>query len=167
MATDHESPERHESGVETGTSLRNGSILMALGGLGFVGYGLVFLVLAFFGDGFELGVSTLDGLTRAEMAAANPETAYYLTHLHVATAVFIVATGFAVAALSWYGVRTRQLWAWTTAVVAPVFALGFVIPMHYVDGFHHHWETHLGPIYLATLVFVAGAAIAIREIRGT
>ncbi|XVH32026.1 hypothetical protein ACNS7O_02260 [Haloferacaceae archaeon DSL9] len=165
MAVEQPTVDRHESQAEHGTDLRYGAALMALAGIGFVGYGVVFLVLAFFGSGFEIGVATLDGLTRAELAAGYPEAAHYITHLHVATAAFIIATGLAVASLAWYGVRTGQRWAWTTAVAAPVIALGLALPMHYTDGFAHNWVTHLGPIYLATLVFVVGALLALRGMR--
>lgn len=157
--------ERHERETEVDGDLRNGAVLMALAGVAFVGYGVVFLALAFLGSGFELGVSTLDGLTRAELAASNPEAAYYVTHLHVATAAFIVSTGFAVAVLAWCGVRSGQQWAWTTAVVAPVVALALALPMHYFDAFAHDWLTHLGPIYLASLALVVGAALAYRGMR--
>lgn len=166
MATDHGVREEGETATADDTGLRNGGALMALGAAGFVVYGVVFLVLAFVGDGFELGVSTLDGLGRAELAEASPETAFYITHLHVATAAFIVSTGFAAAALSWYGVRSGQLWSWVAAVVAPVVALSLAIPMHYAEGaFHYHGPTHLWPIYLSTLVFVVGAVLALREFR--
>lgn len=50
--------------------------MMALAGVAFVGYGLVFLVLALIGSGFELGVHMLDDLTRAELAGINPEAVY-------------------------------------------------------------------------------------------
>lgn len=166
MSTEQSTADRQETEVQVDTTLRNGSILMVLGALGFVGYGLVFLVLAFVGDGFEIGVTTLDGLGRAQLAASSPETAYYIVHLHVATAAFIVSTGFAVAALSWYGVRRGQRWAWATAVIAPVVALALAIPMHWTaEAFAHDWMSHLGPIYLATIVFVVGAAVAYWRMR--
>ncbi|MDL5362231.1 hypothetical protein [Halalkalicoccus sp. NIPERK01] len=148
--------------LELDTKLRNGSLLMALAGVAFVGYGIVFLVLNFVGGGFELGVSHLDGLTPAEL---NPTVAYYISHLHVATAAFIVSTGIAVTALSWYGVRQRLRWAWATAVVVAVVGLAIALPMHYTGGFAHDWVTHLGPIYLATVVFVVGVVLAHQGMR--
>lgn len=48
---------------------------------------------------------TLSGMTKAELAANYPDIAYYITHLHIATAAFIIATGIAVAALAWWGAR--------------------------------------------------------------
>lgn len=136
---------------------------MALAGLAFVGYGLLFLALNFAGSGFELGVSTLDGHTPESL---DPVVAYYISHLHVATAAFIISTGIAVTALAWYGVRQGLTWAWTTAVVAAVAGLAIALPMHYTGGFAHDWVTHLGPIYLATAVFVGGAVWALGDLRG-
>ena len=52
-----------------------------------------------------MGVETLNGVTRANLNAINPAIVHYIGHVHVALAGFIAATGIAVAALSWYGVR--------------------------------------------------------------
>lgn len=148
-------------------NLRVGGLLMALAGVAFIGYGVVFLALAFFSSGFELGVASLNGVTRADLNAFNPAVMQYITHLHVATAAFIISTGIAVGALAWYGVRSGLLWAWTTAVVAAVVGLVIALPMHYFDLFAHNWVTHLGPIYLATVVFVVGAVLSLQGIRSS
>ena len=92
---------------------------------------------------------------------------HYIGHLHVATAAFIAATGIAVAALSWWGVRSGEWWAWIAAVVSPVVGLAVALPYHYTGTFEHNWVTHLGPIYVATVVFVAGALLALRAMRRT
>lgn len=163
MATTHSTADEQDASTSLDASIRNGSLLMALAGVAFIGYGIVFLVLNFVGGGFELGVSTLDGMTPAEL---NPTVAYYISHLHVATAAFIISTGIAVAGLSWYGVRRRQTWAWATAVVAAVVGLALALPMHWTaDAFAHDWLTHLGPIYLATVVFVVGVVLAYRGLQ--
>lgn len=138
---------------------------MAISGIAFIGYGLVFFIWNFATDGFELGVETLNGVTRASLDALDPGIAHYIGHLHVATAGFIVATGIAVTGLAWYGVARGQLWAWVTAVAAAVVGLAFALPMHYFDLFEYGWVTHLGPIYLATVVFVVGALWALQAIR--
>jgi cytochrome bd-type quinol oxidase subunit 1 len=165
MATDQSVADNRKERVELGPQVRNGSLLMALAGAAFIGYGIVFLALNFVGSGFELGVSTLDGMTKAEL---NPTVAYYISHLHVATAAFIISTGIAVASLSWYGVRQRLTWAWATAVVSAVVGLALALPMHWTgDAFAHDWLTHLGPIYLATLVFVVGAALSYRGLQAS
>lgn len=150
---------------ELGSNLRNGSLLMAIAGVAFIGYGLVFLILNFVGSGFELGVSTLAGMSPAEL---DPTVAYYISHLHVATAAFITSTGIAVAALSWYGIRQRLKWAWATALVSAVVGLALALPMHYTaDAFSHDWVIHLGPIYLATAIFVVGAVLSYRGLQGS
>ena len=163
-ATTH---RKHESDAHTtNADLSKGSTLMALAGVAFVGYGLVFLVWNFVGGGFELGVDAINGATRADLAAFEPAVLHYISHLHVATAAFIISTGIAVTGLAWYGVRQRHVWAWTTAVVAAVLGLAIALPMHWVDLFAHDWVTHLGPIYLAAAVFVVGALRALRGLQG-
>jgi hypothetical protein len=144
------------------SSLRTGSIVMFIGALSFIGYAVVFFFRSFMGTGFELGVDTINGATQADLNALNPAIVPYIGHLHIATAGFIAATGIAVAALAWYGVRRGEWWAWVTAVVAPVVGLAVALPMHYLNVLAYNHVTHLGPIYLGTLVFVVGALIGLR-----
>lgn len=157
MSTEQSVTDQQTTQVGFGSTLGIGSLLMTLAGVAFIGYGVIFLALNFIGGGFELGVSNLGGLTPADL---DPTVAYYISHLHVATAGFIISTGIAVTALSWFGVRRRQLWAWATAVIVAVTGLAIALPMHYTGGFAHDWLTHLGPIYLATTIFVVGVALA-------
>lgn len=165
MSIDHTTVDQHGTDYELEQGVRRGALLMALAGVAFIGYGVVFLARTFFGSGFELGVATLNGVTRADLNAIDPAIVHYINHLHVATAAFIIATGIAIAALAWYGVRSGQVWAWATAVVAAVVGLALALPMHYADLFTHNWVTHLGPVYLATIVFVVGAGLAYRGLR--
>ncbi len=161
---------RHWKGarfVMTNLWLRYGSGLMVLGALGFLIYGLVFFLRSFSGPGFELGVATLNGLTPADLEAFSPAVMHYIRHLHVAVSEFIMATGIAVAALAGFGVRRGQWWAWIAAVAAPVVGLVVVVPMHYAERFTYDHVTHLGPIYLATLVFLIGAVMAVRGLTAT
>ena len=144
------------------SGLNKGAGLMLIGSLAFIGYAVVFLYRNFAGGGFELGVTTLNGVTRDQLNALNPAIMHYIGHLHVATAGFIAASGIAVAALSWYGVRRGEWWAWIAAVVSPVVGLAVALPYHYTGTFELNWVTHLGPIYVATLVFVVGALLALR-----
>lgn len=162
---DHRADVRDATDADARGDVRNGAALMTVAGLAFVGYGLVFLVWNFAGGRFELGVETIDGVSRADLTAFEPAVVHYISHLHVATAAFIVSTGIAVAGLAWYGVRRGQLWAWTTAVVAAVTGLAIALPMHWMDLFTHDWVSHLGPVYLAAGVFVAGALLALRGLR--
>jgi len=152
---------------ETPQESRGAATLMLIAAVAFVLYGVVFFIRSFAGSGFELGVATLGGMTRGELAATYPAIAYYITHLHVATAAFIIATGIAVAALSWWGVRRGEWWAWWAAVIAPVVGLVLALPMHWTSAaFEHDWLTHLAPIYLATVVYVIGALWALGRMLG-
>lgn len=146
-------------------NLRKGALLMTISGVAFIGYGIVFLIWNFAADGFELGVETLNGVSRSELSAIEPGITDYISHLHVATAAFIISTGVAVAGLTWFGVARGYLWAWTTAVVSAVVGLAIALPMHWADLFDHDWITHLGPIYLATVIFVVGALQALQGLR--
>jgi hypothetical protein len=144
--------------------LRLGAAIMAVAGLGFVGYGVIFFVRNFTDSFLELGIGPDQvGVGKTEIQTFSPELYHYVSHLHIAVSGFIAAAGIAVAALAWYGVRRGELWAWVTAVVVPVFGLAVALPAHYPWGF----DTlgHLGLIYLATAVFVVGAAIALTGLR--
>ena len=145
--------------------LRLGSAIMALAGIGFVGYGVIFFARNFTDSFLELGIGRDQvDVGRAEIEQFSPELYHYISHLHIAISGFIAAAGIAVAALAWYGVRRGEWWAWVTAVVVPVLALAVALPAHYPWGF----DTlgHLGLIYLATAVFVVGAALSLAALRG-
>lgn len=143
------------------TTVHRGAGLMALAGLGFVGYGVIFFVLNFTDQFLELGISADEvPVGRQEIQAFSPELFHYISHLHIAIAGFIAALGIAVAALAWIGVRQGQRWAWWTAVSTPVLALAVALPGHYPNNFDT--LAHLGLIYLATGVFVAGAVLSRR-----
>jgi hypothetical protein len=138
---------------------------MALAGIGFIGYGVIFFILNFSDKFLELGIgSDQVDASRDEIEAFSPDLFHYVSHLHIALSGFIAAAGIAVAALAWYGVRRGLVWAWVTAVIVPVFALAVALPAHYPWGF----DTigHLGLIYLATVIFVIGALVALPGLRG-
>ncbi len=139
--------------------LRLGSTIMALAGLGFVGYGAIFFVRNFTDSFLELGIGPDQvAVGKTQIEEFSPDLLHYISHLHIAVAGFIAAAGIAVAALAWYGVRRGEWWAWTTAVVVPVFGLAVALPAHYPWGFDT--VGHLGLIYLDTAIFVVGAALA-------
>jgi hypothetical protein len=144
-------------------SLRSGSWLMGIAAAGFIGYAVIFLVRNFT-DGFlELGIGPNEVPTGKDaIQQFSPALFHYVSHLHVAVSGFIAATGLAVLFLVAYGVRRGELWAWVGAVAAPVLGLAVALPAHYP----YHFDTlgHLGLIYLATVVFVAGALLALRGI---
>jgi hypothetical protein len=142
--------------------MRGVTVMLAGVGLFFL-YGLAFLARALVGGGFEIGVPTLNGITPQDLDRINPAIMAYMRHVHVALAGFILATVIAVAALIWYGVRLGARWAWVAAVVAPAVGLAIAVPLHYGGGFQVDWVTHLGPVYVGALVYVAGAIMAYQK----
>jgi hypothetical protein len=132
---------------------------MTLAGLAFVGYAAVFLVLNFTGAFLELGIGP-DQVDKgkAEVEAFSPQLNHYISHLHIALSGFIAATGLALAGLSWFGVRRGERWALATAVTVTVVGLAISLPAHYPWGLAT--LGHLGPVYLAVLIFLAGVGTA-------
>lgn len=145
------------------TSLRAGSWLMGVAAAGFIGYAVIFFVRDFT-DGFlELGIGPHEvDVGKREIQAFSPSLYEYISHLHIAVAGFIAATGVAVLFLVIFGVRRGQLWALVGAVSAPVLGLAVALPAHYPN----HFDTlgHLGLIYMAVLIFGVGAVFALRGI---
>lgn len=154
----------HRPAQVTGAgSLRAGSALMALAGLGFIGYAVIFFVLNFTDSFLELGIGAGQvDVGRDEIKAFSPDLYEYVSHLHIAVAGFIAAAGLATAALAWFGVRRRETWAYVTAVATPVLGLAVALPAHYPYGLAT--IGHLGLIYLAVIIFVLGAALALPSI---
>jgi hypothetical protein len=153
--------ETKEETMSREQSLRNGAYLMVLGALIFLLYAVAFFFRAFASSGFEIGVETLNGVTPQQLDGLNPAIMGYITHLHVATAGFIAATAIAAGGLAWFGVRDGLWWAWIAGVIAPVVGLAVALPMHYMGHFNYNWVSHLGPIYVGTIVYVAGAVVAL------
>ena len=145
------------------TALRTGSWLLGIAAVAFIGYAVIFFVRNFTDSFLELGIGPNEvNVGKDEIQAFSPSLFEYVSHLHLAVSGFIAATGVAVLFLVAYGVRRGQLWAWVGAVSAPVLGLVVALPAHYPN----HFDTlgHLGLIYLAVLIFVAGALLALRGI---
>ncbi len=146
-----------------GGSLRAGSWLMGLAAVGFIGYAAIFFVRNFTDSFLELGIGSNEvNVGKDAIQAFSPSLFQYVSHLHIAVSGFIAATGLAVLFLVIYGVRRGQLWAWVGAVASPVLALAVALPAHYPNNF----DTlgHLGLIYLAVVIFVAGALVTLPAI---
>ncbi len=144
--------------------LRAGSVLMTLAGLAFVAYAAVFLALNFMGAFLELGIGPEQvDKGMAEVEAFSPQLRHYISHLHIALSGFIAATGLAIAGLSWFGVRRGERWAFAVALVVPAVGLAVALPAHYPWGLAT--LGHLGPVYLASGLFLAGAGVAYSGIR--
>ncbi len=144
-------------------SLRVGSWLMGIAAVGFIGYAVIFFVRNFTDSFLELGIGSNEvNVGKDAIQQFSPSLVHYVGHLHIAVSGFIAATGLAVLFLVAYGVRRGELWAWVGAVAAPVLGLAVALPAHYP----YNFDTlgHLGLIYLATVIFVAGALLALRGI---
>lgn len=140
--------------------VRLGSGLMTFAAVGFIGYAVIFFIRNYTDSFMELGIGTSEvSVGKAQIVEFSPSLFHYIGHLHIAVSGFIAATGLAVAALSWIGVRRGELWAWVTAVAAPVLALAVALPAHYPNNFDT--AGHLGLIYLATAIFVVGALLSL------
>ena len=146
-------------------SLRAGAGLMSLAAIGFIGYGVIFFVRNFTDSFLELGIGPGEvNVGRQQIQAFSPSLLHYIGHLHIAVAAFMAATGVAMAFLAWFGVRRGQLWAWVGAVAAPVLGLAVALPAHYPNNFDT--AGHLGLVYLATAIFVAGALLSLTALTG-
>jgi hypothetical protein len=138
------------------SKLRQGSSLIAVTGLGLVGYSVTFLYVAYFGPGFELGVETLGGVTRAELAASNPAVLHYIDHFHVGFGAVLGALGISIAALAWYGIRNGYRWAFNTTLGIATIALVANFAIHYDAGFNYDFMIHIAPSLLITVLVVVG-----------
>lgn len=156
--------DARSAGTTESSELRMGSGLMGLAALAFIGYAIVFFVRNFTDDFLELGIgpSEVDA-GKDRILEISPSLYHYVGHLHVAVSGFIAATGVAVLFLVWFGVRRGHLWAWAGAVSAPVLGLAVALPAHYPNDLDT--AGHLGPIYVAVLIFVAGALISLRGLQ--
>jgi len=143
-------------------ALRLGTWLMGAAAIGFIGYAVLFLVRNFTDSFLELGIGPNEvDVSKDQITAFSPSLFHYVGHLHIAVSGFIAATGVAVLFLLRY-VRRGDAFAWVGAVSAPVLALAIALPAHYPNSF----DTlgHLGLIYLAVVIFVVGALVALRGI---
>ena len=140
-----------------------GAKVVALAGIGLIGYGILFLIRTFTGF-IEIGLtSDLVGSTPEQIAAFSPQLYAYISHVQVALGGLIIALGVAVVALAWFGIRTGQKWALWTAFMAPVIALVISLPLHYINGL----DTlgHLGPIYLDVIILIVGTAMSYNALK--
>jgi hypothetical protein len=142
-----------------GTSrLSLGANLVALSGIGLVGYGILFLIRNFTGF-IELGLTPEHvGGTPAQIRGFSPDLYEYISHLQVALSGFIIALGIVVVALAWYGIRRGERWALLTAFLGPVVAVAVALPLHFPYGIGT--LGHLGLIYLDALILAVGTVLA-------
>lgn len=162
MATETKADtESHEETTDINASLRYGSSIMALAFAGLGVFGAVLAARILGGQGvLESGVDI--GSTTAELAAFNPALPHYIAHIRMAAAGMFVALGILGLAVTWYGIRRGQRWAWAAAVAALIVGTLIGLPLHYSGAFHVDQVRHLGPPYVLLALFVVGAVVAFR-----
>lgn len=142
------------------SKLRWGSALLGLLGTLFAASGLATAYRGLFVGGFEPGVERLDGRSAGELAAASPETASYIAHLHVNGGVLAALLGLAILALVWFGIRRGHRWSLATTVALPVAYLASLVVMHAAADFHYHTIEHLGAVAIGLPLLAAGAILS-------
>ena len=144
-------------------SASTGAMIVALAGVGLVGYGIMFLIRNFTGF-IELGLTPEKiGGTPEQIQAFSPNLYHYISHLQVALSGFIMALGVAVVALALFGIRRGEAWALWAAFLAPVIAVAVALPLHFPYGFAT--LGHLGLIYLDAVILLVGTVISYRALR--
>ena len=140
-----------------------GTRLVALAGIGLVGYGIMFLIRNFTGF-IELGLTPAHvGGTPEQIQAFSPDLFEYISHLQVAVSAFIIALGVAVIALAWFGIRTGQKWAMWTAFLTPVIGVAIAVPLHFPYGIGT--LGHLGLIYLDAVILLVGTVLSYNALK--
>jgi len=137
--------------------------LIALAGIGLIGYAILFLVVNFTSF-IELGLGQAEtGATNDTVMAFSPKFHDYVSHLQVALSGFIAGVGIALVVFAIWGIQRGQRWAFWGAAVSAVVAVGVALPLHYPYGFAT--IGHLGLIYLDLLIFAAGFVLGVRAFR--
>jgi hypothetical protein len=151
--------------MRTASSVNAGANVVALAGVGLVGYGIMFLIRNF--NGFiELGLTPHHvGGTPEQIRDFSPNLYNYISHLQVAVSAFIIALGVAVIALAWFGIRNRERWAMWTAFIAPVIGVGIALPLHFTYGIGT--IGHLGLIYLDALILLVGTVMSYNALKSS
>ena len=142
-----------------------GAKVVALAGVGLVGYGIMFLIRNF--NGFiELGLTPDHvGGTPEQIRAFSPNLYNYISHLQVAVSAFIIALGVAVIALAWFGIRNGERWAMWTAFITPVIGVAIALPLHFAYGIGT--LGHLGLIYLDAAILLVGTVLSYNALKSS
>jgi len=151
--------------MRTTSSVNAGANVVALAGVGLVGYGIMFLIRNF--NGFiELGLTPEHvGGTPEQIQAFSPHLYNYISHLQVAVAGFIIALGVAVIALAWFGIRNGERWAMWTAFITPVIGVAIALPLHFTYGIGT--LGHLGLIYLDAIILLVGTVMSYNALKSS
>ena len=147
------------------SSAAAGANVVALAGVGLVGYGIMFLIRNF--NGFiELGLTpTHVGATPEQIQSFSMDLYEYISHLQVAVSAFIIALGVAVIALAWFGIRNGERWAMWTAFLTPVIGVAIALPLHFAYGIGT--IGHLGLIYLDAAILLVGTVMSYNALKSS
>src|SRR5258708_5695198 len=147
-----------------GGNARWSARLIALAGVGLIGYAILFLIVNF-SSFIELGLGEGEtGATSASVMAFSPKFHDYVSHLQVALSGFIAAVGVALIFFARYGIQRGQRWAFWGAVVTALVAVGIALPLHYPYGLAT--LGHLGLIYLDVLIFSVAVILGLPTFIG-
>ena len=151
--------------MRTASAVNAGANVVALAGVGLVGYGIMFLIRNF--NGFiELGLTPAHvGGTPEQIQAFSQNLYNYISHLQVAVAAFIIALGVAVIALAWFGIRNGERWAMWTAFITPVIGVAIALPLHFTYGIGT--IGHLGLIYLDAVILLVGTVMSYNALKSS
>jgi cytochrome bd-type quinol oxidase subunit 2 len=148
------------SGTMVDNNITWSARLIALAGVGLIGYAILFLIVNFTSF-IELGLGQAEtGATSDSVRAFSPQFHDYVSHLQVALSGFIAGTGIALVVLAMWGIQRGARWAFWGAVVTAVVAVGIALPLHYPYGLAT--IGHLGLIYLDLLIFAVGFVLGVR-----
>jgi hypothetical protein len=151
--------------MRTASSVNVGANVVALAGVGLVGYGIMFLIRNF-NDFIELGLTPEHvGGTPEQIQAFSQNVYNYISHLQVAVSAFIIALGVAVIALAWFGIRNGERWAMWTAFITPVIGVGIALPLHFTYGIGT--LGHLGLIYLDAVILLVGTVMSYNALKSS
>ncbi len=140
-----------------------GAILIALSGVGMMIYGVLQYIRTFAGW-IEFGLTpAIIGGTPEQIQAFSPRLFDYISHIQLAASGFMIAFGFMVVGLAWFGIRSGQQWALWTAVGGHLVAYISALPFHFVYGI----DTlgHLGPVYLDAAFLVVGTILSYNALK--
>ena len=147
-----------------GSGLLWSARMIALAGIGLIGYAILFLVVNFT-NFIELGLGQNEtGATKDTVMTFSPKFYDYVSHLQVALSGFIAGVGIALVVLAMWGIQRGLRWAFWGAVVSAVVAVGIALPLHYPYGLAT--VGHLGLIYLDLLIFAVGFVLGLRAFMG-
>lgn len=163
--TENREQNRHKPDsvpISTGLNakLRTGSYLLVATAFLFLIQGVGMIYRALISNRYEMGVSHLGDFTAPELAETYPAVQSYIDHLAVNLGGLMIASGIAMGALVWYGVRRGHRWALGASVAIPTLYALFGLSIHQTVHFHFDQIVHLGPAGIGIPLLLVGTLLA-------